>query len=1224
VAAGKPIATVALGIAAVLCAGAALYWWLGVERTEVYTDDGSIQTSADVVAPRDVLWRPPEPIGALNSAFAEGTPRVSPAGDALYLTRTTADGGSDIYLSRRTGRLWGEPEPVASLNSTDNEHGAAASPDGAWLYFASDRPGGAGGYDVWRAPREGDSWGDPEPLGPEVNTPSDELHPAPDTDGGLLFASDRGGPGEDAEPRGYDLYRARPGSGEPPVVIDALSSPADDVGVALSPSGDFVYLSSDRAGGAGGFDLYRARRLGGGFGPVESLGVPINTAANELEPALAMEGFALLYASDAEGTSGATDLLRSVSREVYLARGSRFAGLWGELLALLPWILALLALILLLAMLRRVHAGGAWEGRLSTLGLMARCVLASLILHALLLALLAYWQVQLAPGSPLGEEDGTRVALVSGGGAESIGSQVRGGFTEAEVARAESERVSPDLSSEMTRSIESTSVPAAADASLAERALPVRADRSDAAIAERGSSTAVTPSTPIESARADAPLGTPDAAARAVAGETERVVARQRSGSEAFEGPAGALGGADDPGSAEIASASGADVSVRSMGVRAGGREMSPDQGGASGVPVPSAVLDAGGTLDPAVGLPTGDGRALSAEAAVANASRVTSGDTGLGPSIDARADTTAGELDPSAIGGSTAAGESVTFGGAASDASAGERTAAPSDAIPGLEVGAVGALTEVELPDATGAGIGAPLAAESDARAARAAVGSNQGTPSVPAGALSQSTRATVEPATVDRDGSDAMRIQAAAAGAEPLDMVSPGVDAPPVESWDALGSLALTPLAAPDGAAGSQVADERGRSIDRAIAGSSESAPSPAVDAARSSSEVAPEVTFTHAEADDVSIATGSSDAAVRGGEPDAVAFDELLPALGVDDLGTIAVPTDAIERAVEAASSSEERGLEVARAPTAEAPLPVASGSSPAAAGAELDPGMVRSGSPELVIGPEARAADPTERPPAPLGIPEAPGMEPMASVAIALPVPAAPLRLTGVVLDDETGEPIAGARVRLDLIDSDGIELTTNGVGAFEMGLDDVPDNIALAAFADGYVPGALNIAEDDLEDDGAYAEFRLVPYNPFEIAMEDEPRVRHLGNDEYSGRINSQFQRETEGREIRFEFELGPDQLPPNVRRAEIVMLAKGVQLPNPVGVNGRRLATTLQESPEDGSFGEQRIPVPLSHLEQGTNWIAFRSIRTPGTDVDDFEFVNVRVVFEPREGAAPF
>lgn len=88
--------------------------------------------------------------------------------------------------------------------------------------------------------------------------------------------------------------------------LPEISSAADDVGPAVTDHGDFLYFASDRPGGEGGSDLYRARfrRQVGDDGnehlvPVEpaNLGPSINTAGDETAPALRMEGFNLLFNS---------------------------------------------------------------------------------------------------------------------------------------------------------------------------------------------------------------------------------------------------------------------------------------------------------------------------------------------------------------------------------------------------------------------------------------------------------------------------------------------------------------------------------------------------------------------------------------------------------------------------------------------------------------------------------------------------------------------------------------------------------------------------------------------------------------------------------------------------------------------------------------------------------------------------------------------------------------
>ena len=149
----------------------------------------------------------------------------------------------------------------------------ALSPDGRTLIFASDRPGGFGGLDLWSMSHDGDLlWGEPVNLGPAINSPLDEAHPHWHPDGLLYFAS-RGHDATAAEgDPDYDLFVAR---GEADAWSDArrlpppLNGPADDVALAFDSNGRSGYFASARVGAIGGLDVF-----GFAFGPRRALGPP--------------------------------------------------------------------------------------------------------------------------------------------------------------------------------------------------------------------------------------------------------------------------------------------------------------------------------------------------------------------------------------------------------------------------------------------------------------------------------------------------------------------------------------------------------------------------------------------------------------------------------------------------------------------------------------------------------------------------------------------------------------------------------------------------------------------------------------------------------------------------------------------------------------------------------------------------------------------------------------
>ena len=85
---------------------------------------------------------------------------------------------------------WSQPVNLGNVvNSSSTDETPFLSRDGLHLYFSSNRPGGYGGSDIWVTTRESldASWGNPVPLGPEINTAGNESHPTLSVDGHVLF-----------------------------------------------------------------------------------------------------------------------------------------------------------------------------------------------------------------------------------------------------------------------------------------------------------------------------------------------------------------------------------------------------------------------------------------------------------------------------------------------------------------------------------------------------------------------------------------------------------------------------------------------------------------------------------------------------------------------------------------------------------------------------------------------------------------------------------------------------------------------------------------------------------------------------------------------------------------------------------------------------------------------------------------------------------------------------
>ena len=168
--------------------------------------------------------------------------------------------GLNIYFSRFRDGRWSPPEHLNVINSDFNDRMPVVSADGRQMYFASDRPEGYGGYDIWYSERDlrTGRWARPVNAGASWNTRYHENAPALNAQGSLVvFSSDRpGGFGH------FDLYFCR-FDGEtwsaPENMGAPFNSPRDDETISFTADGLWAYFASDRllTEARGEFDLYR-------------------------------------------------------------------------------------------------------------------------------------------------------------------------------------------------------------------------------------------------------------------------------------------------------------------------------------------------------------------------------------------------------------------------------------------------------------------------------------------------------------------------------------------------------------------------------------------------------------------------------------------------------------------------------------------------------------------------------------------------------------------------------------------------------------------------------------------------------------------------------------------------------------------------------------------------------------------------------------------------------
>lgn len=211
--------------------------------------------------------------GKINSRFHDGPVSFTKSQDIAFVTRNRLQNGKDvkdssgitslaIYMGRKENDKWGD---FKMLNLCEGNYSCAhpaLAADEKTLFFSSDMPGGYGGNDIWFSVLEKGKWSKAINLGPEVNTPGNELFPTIDASGVLYFSSD-GHPGLG----GLDIFSAKTIGAEWKDVKNmgfALNTEADEFGLIIDVNRAQGYFTSDREGGAGGDDIYYFK-LSSGF-----------------------------------------------------------------------------------------------------------------------------------------------------------------------------------------------------------------------------------------------------------------------------------------------------------------------------------------------------------------------------------------------------------------------------------------------------------------------------------------------------------------------------------------------------------------------------------------------------------------------------------------------------------------------------------------------------------------------------------------------------------------------------------------------------------------------------------------------------------------------------------------------------------------------------------------------------------------------------------------------
>jgi hypothetical protein len=211
------------------------------------------------------------------------------------------DGVFTLVRSTLNGSRWTDPEalPVFPAGGQGMAVDMAYSPDGRELFFLGRfKPGiphNEAPIDIWMIRQNAGRWSTAELVGPPVSTQASEVYPTVVADGSLYFTSNRpGGHG------GTDIYRAPRladgGFGTPVNIGSPPNSASGEGDTFAAPDERYLIFSSSRAGGFGRSDLYVSfRSTDSTWGQPINLGPSINTADVDFCPMVTPDGRYLFF-----------------------------------------------------------------------------------------------------------------------------------------------------------------------------------------------------------------------------------------------------------------------------------------------------------------------------------------------------------------------------------------------------------------------------------------------------------------------------------------------------------------------------------------------------------------------------------------------------------------------------------------------------------------------------------------------------------------------------------------------------------------------------------------------------------------------------------------------------------------------------------------------------------------------------------------------------------------
>ncbi|MGE0090211.1 MAG: TolB family protein, partial [Bacteroidales bacterium] len=182
---------------------------------------------------------------------------LSADGTKLYLQRNDND-DINLYFSIYENGVWSQVQKLNSnINTSSSETFACTSFDGKTLYYTSNRPGGFGGFDLYKSELDASGdWTSPVNLGSTINSAFDETTPFITEDGKTLYFSSEG----HFNIGGFDIFTSQKNGenwNQPENLGFPFNTTDDDVFFFPLKNGEIAYYSKFKPTGFGEYDIYR-------------------------------------------------------------------------------------------------------------------------------------------------------------------------------------------------------------------------------------------------------------------------------------------------------------------------------------------------------------------------------------------------------------------------------------------------------------------------------------------------------------------------------------------------------------------------------------------------------------------------------------------------------------------------------------------------------------------------------------------------------------------------------------------------------------------------------------------------------------------------------------------------------------------------------------------------------------------------------------------------------